>query len=164
MSRLTRTILGEDRLPAGDLMATQILSIQALSGVIDKLIAESAKTDQLISIMGMQLVSDTKENFQKERDPDGIPWKPLKRRKGKILQDTGALRTSVTNKGGKNIDRRGPTFLEWGTNLHYAKYHQDGTAMIPARPFLGIGDELSEKLEMIAGDWIEEQIKRALGE
>lgn len=145
-------------------MATQILSVQALSGVLEKIIQGAAKTDQLIQIMGQQLVSDTKEGFFKEQDPDGIPWKPLKRRKGKILQDTGALRTSVTSRGGKgNIERKGPTFLEWGTNIEYAKYHQGGTSRIPARPFLGIGEELGEKLEMIAADWVEEQVKRALG-
>jgi phage gpG-like protein len=74
------------------------------------------------------------------------------------------LRTSVTSRGGKgNIERKGPTFLEWGTNIEYAKYHQGGTSRIPARPFLGIGEELGEKLEMIAADWVEEQVKRALG-
>jgi phage gpG-like protein len=54
-----------------------------------------------LKVVRQLLISETKDNFRRERDPAGRPWAPLKttwkRRRGKhakakILQDTGKLR------------------------------------------------------------------------
>lgn len=50
-----------------------------------------------------------------------------------ILVRTGQLRDSLTQRP-FGIDRVGPTFAEFGTNIPYAQYHQHGTPHMPARP------------------------------
>jgi len=149
-------------------MAAKTLNLGDLIGALA--IAGQYDTATLLKILEQELVGATKRNFLQEQDPDGNPWAKLKRprrnSKGRdrILQDTGALRTSVTAKGARgNIDLKTPTSLTWGTNLHYAKFHQDGTKHIPKREFLGIGEKLAEKMEAVAYDYIEEQINRAFG-
>ena len=67
--------------------------------------------------------------FRGERDPYGVPWKPLKSRQGQILTDTGRLSRSWNT-------RVTDTSAEVGTNVRYAAYHQFGTKHVPARPFL----------------------------
>ncbi|WP_394845182.1 phage virion morphogenesis protein [Pendulispora brunnea] len=58
--------------------------------------------------------------FRKSRDPYGQAWKPLARRHGKPLLDTGRLRNSFTSVVT-------PTGFRIGTNVRYASYHQHGT-------------------------------------
>ena len=51
------------------------------------------------------------------------------------MQDTGVLMGSITAQAHGNI-------LQIGTATDYAHYHQFGTLHIPARPFLGVSDDL----------------------
>lgn len=100
--------------------------------------------------VGMYMIKQTIQNFEYERSPDGVKWKPLspstiKRRmkrskKGrfKILQDTGELRRSIAYKAFKNK-------VIFGSNLVYAATHQFGRGKIPARSFLGVTDENKQK-------------------
>ena len=144
------------------------------------------------------LIDGTRENFLGQHDPDGKPWKPLKRprrrkrdlvrgkkrgraKKGQdqILLDTGILRASITasdpvkasdnqtakqNKataGSAHVEEMTGTSLEWGTNLNYAAVHQYGypPRNIPARPFLGINDQMSNDIAELVGDFIEARLK-----
>lgn len=63
-----------------------------------------------------------REEFEHEQDPDGAPWQSLLLRKGKILQDTGGLRSSWNY----TSNRRGFTV---GSGKVYAKWHQGGTGI-----------------------------------
>ena len=126
------------------------------------------------------LASETKQNFESSREPDGRPWKPLKVRKGKPLVDTGLLMASiaaaarsldtttpqtpveVTGGAESQIDIT-PTSLVFGTRVDYASYHQFGTGRIPAREFLGITDAMVDKIGLIAEDFAEQTIIDALG-
>src|SRR5262249_48601637 len=104
------------------------------------------------------VVSETKDNFDKEEDPDGTPWLPLKRPRNrprdrrpgrhygdKILNDSGRLRSSNTAAGSLgNIDTLTQTSLEWGSNLEYSGIHQEGGTIhkpaqyrpYPMKPFV----------------------------
>jgi phage gpG-like protein len=81
--------------------------------------------------------------FQAERDPDGIPWKPLQRRKGKILRDTARMSNSFTA-------RPTTTGFMVGNNVEYTKYHQKGTktqtgdVRIPVRRMVPPSGQLSQ--------------------
>jgi phage virion morphogenesis protein len=109
------------------------------------------------------LIAATKENFRGAHAPDGKPWEKLKpstirsRRKGRRagtpepLLDTGILIGSLTASFGT-------TSVEYGTNVNYAAYQQQGTRTIPPRPFLGITDPMEETIEQIVADQIEKQI------
>jgi len=75
--------------------------------------------------------------FERGHGPDGVAWAPLrpstlKRRKssGPPLTVTGALGGSIT-RATHNISS------QVGTNYETARYHQDGTSRMKARPFIG---------------------------
>lgn len=92
--------------------------------------------------VGIQAERSTGMNFRASGRP--TKWAPLapktlaSRRKrgkgGKILQDNGLLKASVTSNA--SIKRISAQRIEFGTNLSYASVQQNGTARIPARPFL----------------------------
>lgn len=119
------------------------------------------------------LASEAKECFRTESDPWRKKWAPLKRpyryrggkrTKARILQDTGALRSSVTSAfAAGNVRQRTSTSLTWGTQLPYAGYHQDGTAKIPARPFLGLNDKTMDRIDQVLGDYAADEVARRLG-
>jgi len=144
-------------------MASEFLS---LSAVVEHLAGMEINYETLLKAMRQTVIAETKKGFRDERDPDGVPWKPLKypRRNSKgrdrILQDTGLMRTSVTAQGGQNTDEIGPTWLEWGTSVPYAKYHQDGTSRIPQRQFLGVGKDLADAVTEQVADFVETEIAR----
>lgn len=145
-------------------MASEFMS---LSAVVEQLAGLEINYETLLKAMRQTVIAETKKGFRDERDPDGVPWKPLKypRRNSKgrdrILQDTGLMRTSVTaGGGGQNIDEIGPTYLEWGTSVPYAKYHQYGTSRIPVRQFLGVGQDLANAVTEQVADFVESEIAR----
>lgn len=72
---------------------------------------------------GLTLVA---EGFRAERDPYGKAWKPLALRRGKILQDTGRMRSSWHH---KRVTKHGFTIAP---SANYAQYHQRGVG--PIRP------------------------------
>lgn len=70
--------------------------------------------------------------FRDQVDPTGAPWKPLKKRQGKILRKTGRLANSFTS-------RPTETGIVVGTNTKYAVFHQDGTKHMDARRMVPSG-------------------------
>lgn len=108
-------------------------------------------------MLGLDLVLKRQalETFRAQQDPNtGQAWKPLAertlagRRKGRrkggggarILSDTGALLASLVARKPEVTQRT----VRIGSNLVYARIHQVGGragrgAIIPARPYIGIG-------------------------
>ena len=89
------------------------------------------KTDRLATsfdqIVTRQLAEETvemiREGFEKEKDPYGKPWAPIRLRDGRILQDSGGLKASWFVKSlGKG------TFTVASAKA-YAKFHQEGTGI-----------------------------------
>ncbi len=74
---------------------------------------------QLLNIIGSVLTQEINVCFVSARDPWGTAWQPLKVRKGQPLRDTGRLKASINY-------QVYPDFVEIGTNLKYAPYHQFG--------------------------------------
>lgn len=113
--------------------------------------------------MCLVLESETKRNFDRGASPDGVPWLPLKhpraRSKGqdKPLRDTGLLMASYSAQGQHHVQESTGATLVWGSNLDYAPAHQYGAegpggAIIPARPHVGVTDDLLEGIELIILD------------
>ncbi|MGE4323986.1 MAG: phage virion morphogenesis protein [Sphingobium sp.] len=76
----------------------------------------------LMDMIGMVLEVDAQDNFIGEHSPAGVPWPKSQRAKdsgGKTLQDSRRLFLSLTH-------RSGPTFAEVGTNVVYARRHNQG--------------------------------------
>ncbi|MGC9456852.1 MAG: phage virion morphogenesis protein [Halothiobacillaceae bacterium] len=132
-------------------------ALQRLDASLDNL------TPAMRDIAGV-LTDATERAFQNEQDPaTGKPWDALSAatvaiRKGDahpILQRSGQLAASVSADWGRD-------FAAVGTNKAYAAMHQFGGVTapnsmipgkrIPARPFLGIGDEdKAEILDIVRG-------------
>lgn len=77
--------------------------------------------------MADEALSLVAQGFDAEQDPDGVPWKPLKKRIGKILQDTGRLKASWHR---ISVNQTG---FKIAAGAEYAKYHQHGTRRMVAR-------------------------------
>lgn len=103
-----------------------------------------------------QLVADSvADNFAGSHDPSGHPWAPLKRpRPGrKPLIRTGDLMMSAVEMAWHSQRTRDGLQFDFDLLPFYGRFHQDGTATIPARPFFGISAELTHRAEeMLAQD------------
>lgn len=110
------------------------------------------KSDGLTRKIANVLWEESEDAFDKEQSPEGTKWAALdegykKQRHGKgytgpILQVSGDLVKSL------NIDY-GDNFAVIGAAEPYGQYHQMGTNKMPARPFIGIGDEGIEEIKAI---------------
>lgn len=97
--------------------------------------------------------------FEHGEAPDGTTWqalkqprRPTKKRPAYVpagqqripgdnpLRDWGVLQGSITAQVHGNT-------LQIGTATDYAHYHQFGTEHIPARPFLGVSDDLLASIQ-----------------
>lgn len=73
----------------------------------------------ILDDVGRAMATETRQRFRSGTDPDGRPWKPVKRG-GQPLRLTGRLGRSITHRATDDA-------VEWGTNVAYAPYHQFGT-------------------------------------
>ena len=108
-------------------------------GTLRLLATKGEKLEPLLDELGQDEVARVVQRFEQSRSPDGTAWQALKRPRprgcDRPLQDTGVLMGSITAQAHGNI-------LQIGTATDYAHYHQFGTQHIPARPFLGVTDDL----------------------
>lgn len=98
------------------------------------------------------LMQEAETAFDKEQTPEGETWAKLDERykkyrhnrgyTGNILQISGDLVKSL------NIDY-GDSFAVIGASEPYGQFHQMGTAKMPARPFLGLGNDGVEEITAI---------------
>ena len=108
----------------------------------------------MLDELGQDEVARVVQRFEQSRSPDGTTWqalkqprRPTKKRPAYVpagqqripgdnpLRDWGVLQGSITAQVHGNT-------LQIGTATDYAHYHQFGTQHIPARPFLGVSDDL----------------------
>jgi len=84
--------------------------------------------------------AEEQEAFKSEGTTQGQGWAPLKastlerRGPGKILQQSGRLRDSLTRQTRDTIIQGKGRRLVIASNVPYAKYHQRGTGRMTARP------------------------------
>ncbi len=126
----------------------------------------------LLSEIGLEAVAAVREKFAAETAPQhvvnmggaeaeaGNPWAPLAettvRKKGHdiILIDTGALEDSVHHEVDGDRVLVGTDIAEGGTGP-YPVFLQEGTAQMPARPFMGVDDEDLERIAEQAATYLE---------
>jgi phage virion morphogenesis protein len=139
---------------------------------------EELQVKALSKQIGMSLKESTRERFSTQEDPQGSPWKTSIRAKtegGVTLTNTGILKNSIRYK----VKGDGVAI---GTDVVYAGTHQEGfegtikaktsrglrfkiggrwinkkevSIKIPARPFMGIGEEDIEEVNEIVSAAIE---------
>lgn len=117
---------------------TGVESVERLGKKLHK-VAEGRWRRALMSNVAEEVIELVREGFERESDPYGAKWAGLKSRSGRILQDTGGLRTSFHRKSLSDTE------TTVGAGKSYARYHQDGTKRMPARKMVPDGD--------IPGEW-----------
>ncbi|WP_064616383.1 phage virion morphogenesis protein [Streptobacillus moniliformis] len=98
---------------------------------ISDVLSDELKTEKIMKKIETKVMATVQLRFEKETDPNGKKWKPIKRvhkslkkgsswwTKGKILRDSGNLIKSINSSIDKNT-------LTVGTNLKYARIHNEG--------------------------------------
>lgn len=102
------------------------------SQVMAMLTEVSAKVRNMEPIMrsiGTVLVERNRLRFDRQVDPDGRPWAPIKR-PGQILRHTSLLFNSLL------VGEVTATSVEFGTNVPYAAAHQFGSRPYVIKPRL----------------------------
>lgn len=117
-----------------------------------KKLAQVVDSREITRKVANVLLQEAEAAFDNEKSPEGESWVKLnqdyKKRRydkgytGNILQVTGDLIKSL------NIDY-GDNFAVIGAGEPYGQYHQMGTSKMPARPFLGLGNDGVEEITAI---------------
>ena len=108
-----------------------------------------------------ELMAASNRAFQRETSPEGILWQarsPLYIRQLARKKLAGRKLLSITSHLRKSRQTfRTDTTAGIGTNLRYARIHQLGggagrghRVQIPARPYLGLDDYASSKIQLLA--------------
>ena len=132
---------------------------KAIQEKLRRLVKKTSDLTPVMNEIGRQLLLSTDQRFEKEVDPDGVPWKAntpytrkLKKAKGfidKILQASGRGRASINYAATK--DR-----VVVGTNVDYMRKHQLGLEGLPQRKFLGISKEDEVGIGIILDEYLRE--------
>lgn len=127
---------------------TRFVNSPGLDSIITRLSQISDAGHNLLPLLkeiGDDETARTIRRFEEAKAPDGTSWAALKqprKRGGDLpLSDTGRLKGSITSQ------ILGDNVVTIGSRVDYAPYHQFGTAHIPARPFLGVSDDLMRTIE-----------------
>lgn len=146
---------------------------------LGELLRRTGDLGPLMDRIGAYGEESTVHRFETETGPDGRRWAPSLRARatgGQTLTDKGILKGSI----GWRADRDS---AEWGTNVLYARTHQEGATIrakgegglafsipgigfrrphevvIPARPFLGVDGDDQDEIDALVRDWISEPLR-----
>lgn len=129
-------------------MFTVLLDDSRAVARIKRLQAAAADMTPLFQTVGAGVLSNVQLGFKRSQSPYGEAWRPLKKRVGQPLRDTGRLLRSMT----QVADKTGVTV---GTGVRYAAIHQFGgkagrgrKVTIPARTFFPLTPSGDTKLPL----------------
>lgn len=126
-----------------------------------KQLQAQGKSEGLTRKIAGVLQQEAEQAFENERSPEGRQWAALNPQYKKQRYAQGYTATMLQVSGNLinslNIDY-GDDFAMVGVAEAYGQYHQQGTSKMPARPFLGLGDEGFAEIQHILNN----AIKRAL--
>ncbi|MBR0574079.1 phage virion morphogenesis protein [Pasteurella atlantica] len=133
------------------MIKVKLNNADTVTALLNKLADKTDNRKALMGVLAIRMEKAVLQNFEEEGRPKWLGIKPRRPRKdrdgnaierdGKILNDTGVLKNSIT----AAFDNDSATV---GTNLQYATIHQFGgmagrnkKVKIPARPFLTLTSE-----------------------
>ena len=99
-------------------------------------------TDPLRRTIGRRLVFSFRKNFIEQHDPQGRPWAPLKKKRGKGRNPgSKALLDTLTGFESLDYELEEPdaVLAGFGKEAWYLKFHRVPGKGRPAREFMGIG-------------------------
>lgn len=131
-----------------------------LQDILTGLSAE--QQSRLLDVVGSEIESQTRRRIAEEKKaPGGEAWAPWSEEyaarrpsRGGILELEGHLLDSITYEVGDAA-------VEVGSNLAYARRHQEGDeddGGMPARPFVGLSAENERDLQRLVVDWLDREV------
>jgi len=151
----------------------QIDDIRHLGGIMARLERdfETADLQQVLEGFFDELEAQHEHYFQQQQNPVGEPWPPnapstiAKKGHDNVLHDTERLRRSLAGQTGDSIRETvqgGKTQgLNFGTDVPYSIFHDQGVANLPERVHVGIDEELAGDFGELIADRMVEQMKRS---
>lgn len=99
-----------------------------------------SRKSSILEKMANNAVNHFKVEAFDRRSFDGVAWAPNKEQDGRQqLVKTGRMRESIS------ILSRTSDSIKVGSNVPYAKYHNEGTDHLPKRQFIGGSRELESE-------------------
>jgi len=137
---------------AGDFSALAELRARATA------LASASARARLAQVLAVAALRELNNGFRASRDPYGRAWKPLRRRAGKPLLDTGRMRASA------HVYRVGADGFAIRVSAEYSGYHQDGTRHVPQRMMVPTPDRglglWGDPLRKVAAEFVEREARR----
>lgn len=145
-------------------MSDLVITLAGLAPVRRRLTGLSGQRAQaLLDVVGSEIESQTRRRIAEEKKaPGGEAWAPWSEEyavrrpsRGGILELEGHLLDSITYEVGDAA-------VEVGSNLAYARRHQEGDEEgdggMPARPFVGLSGENERDLQRLVVDWLDREV------
>lgn len=116
-------------------LASLSIADEAIQTALDKVAARGGNTAPMMAEIEGAMLFDVQRRFETETGPDGQAWQRMSKRTAaarakrktrgngpvtpKLLRDSNRLYSSISGSSGED-------FAEVGTNLDYARIHQEG--------------------------------------
>lgn len=127
--------------------AAVITGLDKFQRYCEKLAQEMREPRDVAKRVGAYGVSSTQKRIRSNIPPPNAPLTVANKKGSGTLRDTGALMNSITHK-------TGASWAAWGSNLFYAKIHNEGGVITPKK---------SKYLYILAG-WNVRKLMRRHGE
>ena len=134
---------------------------QDVSRKLEALIRKLKNPKDMMQEVSDVIVEDIKNRIIKTKtDPEGnkwLPWAPSTQ-EARVKDGTAALGLLYRNGDlARSITGtvKGSKAIEIGSNLEYAKYLQEGTSKMPARPFIGISKRAQTGINQVIRQYLE---------
>jgi phage virion morphogenesis protein len=136
---------------------------QQILQAMEAMIARGRSLQPAMQDIGELMIESTRQRFTSKQGPDGSPWPNKNNLPDLLVGESKTLRRDFSYRA------RGDS-LVMGTNVRYARTHQEGAARgafrssssgmplpwgdIPARPFMGFSDDDRANIRQILEDHI----------
>lgn len=125
------------------------------SELLESKIKKLGRRGPLMRNAGQLAKRETLLNFARQVSYTDAPWADItaatKKRKGssKILEDEGILKGGIALTSANKDE----AIVQSTAGSEYGIFHQKGTSKMPARPYIGIGDRIRSKVEILVNNW-----------
>lgn len=128
---------------------------------LGKLVKQLKNPREMMREVSDIIVEDIKERIiHTKTDPQGKRWAPWAPSTAEARQKDGTVALGLLYKTGDLANSivatmKGAKSFEVGSNAEYAKYLQEGTDKMPARPFVGISKRAQKGIKEVISQYME---------
>ena len=160
---------------SGVTLTVEALGIEEVESRLRRLMLAGQDLTPAMNDIGEHLLRTTRDRFDSEEAPDGLPWKPLsestkarkRRNADKILTLDGYLRGGLVYRSTAHSVEVGTPSIYGGTHQFGAEKGSFGSTAtgtpipwgaIPERPVFGVSDADSDEMTDIVRDFLIERL------